>query len=327
MTRPKQMIFLSGNGSMRRSCNGFMPWSHPTSSPPFLDDSAEHAWQSVVDLFHDNKNSRALFLNKEFTNTSLADFSTTNAYCNLLKSLADQLANVRALVNDQGMVLKILEGLTEQYSNFFTVMQNKKTLPSNHTNNRNNNNNRGNKGKNKQTPNKHSSRGGRNSGEGGRTSGKDDDSGSGGGQTSGSGRRHQMECQPHPWMQQWAPWVVPPCPYPSYNWVRHKEKSYGSFERHKSHLVGDGASQQVGVDCGETFSPIVKPATIQTVLSLALSKAWPIHQLDVKNDFLHGELKETVYMYQPLGFKDPDHPNSVCLLRKSLYGLKQAPSA
>jgi hypothetical protein len=111
-------------------------------------------------------------------------------------------------------------------------------------------------------------------------------------------------------------------------WIfRHKEKSDGSFERHKARLVGDGAGQQVGVDCGETFSPVVKPATIRTVLSLALSKAWPIHQLDVKNAFLHGELKETVYMYQPLGFKDPDHPNHVCLLRKSLYGLKQAPRA
>jgi hypothetical protein len=111
-------------------------------------------------------------------------------------------------------------------------------------------------------------------------------------------------------------------------WIfRHKEKSDGSFERHKARLVGNGAGQQVGVDCGETFSPVVKPATIRTVLSIALSKAWSIHQLDVKNAFLHGELKETVYMHQPLGFKDPDRPNHVCLLRKSLYGLKQAPRA
>jgi hypothetical protein len=70
-----------------------------------------------------------MYLHKEFTNTQLADFSTTNAYCNRLKSLADQLANVGAPVNDHNMVLKMLQGLTEQYSNFVTVLQNKKTLP------------------------------------------------------------------------------------------------------------------------------------------------------------------------------------------------------
>ncbi|XP_047331241.1 uncharacterized mitochondrial protein AtMg00810-like [Impatiens glandulifera] len=63
------------------------------------------------------------------------------------------------------------------------------------------------------------------------------------------------------------------------------------------------------------------------VLSIALSKSWSIHQLDVKNFFLHGNLNETIYMYQPLGFKDPARPDHVCLLRKSLYGLKQAPRA
>ncbi|XP_048496507.1 uncharacterized mitochondrial protein AtMg00810-like [Beta vulgaris subsp. vulgaris] len=63
------------------------------------------------------------------------------------------------------------------------------------------------------------------------------------------------------------------------------------------------------------------------MLSLALSKSWSIHQLDVKNAFLHGDLKETVYLHQPLGFRDPARPNHVCLLKKSLYGLKQAPRA
>ena len=111
-------------------------------------------------------------------------------------------------------------------------------------------------------------------------------------------------------------------------WIfTHKEKSDGSFERHKAHLVGDGKTQQVGIDCGETFSPVVKPTTIRIVLSISLSKNWPIHQLDVKNAFLHGELKETVYMHQPMGFRDSVHPDYVCLLRKSLYGLKQAPRA
>ena len=77
------------------------------------DDSAEHAWKSVADLFQDNKNSRDMYLNKEFTNTNLADFLTTNAYCNRLKSLADQLANVGAPVSDHSMVLKMLQGLTK----------------------------------------------------------------------------------------------------------------------------------------------------------------------------------------------------------------------
>ncbi|CAJ2641560.1 unnamed protein product [Trifolium pratense] len=111
-------------------------------------------------------------------------------------------------------------------------------------------------------------------------------------------------------------------------WIfRHKKKSDGSFERYKARLVGNGSNQQTGVDCGETFSPVVKPATIRTVLSIAISKSWCLHQLDVKNAFLHGNINETVYMHQPPGFRDPQHPDYVCLLKKSLYGLKQAPRA
>ncbi|GJV90654.1 ribonuclease H-like domain-containing protein [Tanacetum coccineum] len=74
-----------------------------------------------------------------------------------------------------------------------------------------------------------------------------------------------------------------------------------------------------------TAQSVVKPGTIRTVLSLAASRHWPVHQLDVKNAFLHGDLSKTVYMHQPLGFRDSSHPNYVCLLQRSLYGLKQAP--
>ena len=59
---------------------------------------------------------------------------------------------------------------------------------------------------------------------------------------------------------------------------------------------------------------MVKPATIRTVLSIAVSWEWPIRQLDVKNAFLHGHLEETVYCEQPSGFVDPAAPDSVCLL-------------
>lgn len=63
------------------------------------------------------------------------------------------------------------------------------------------------------------------------------------------------------------------------------------------------------------------------MLTLALSRGGPIHQLDVKNAFLHGTLTETVYSVQPSGFVDRSRPDHVCRLNKSLYGLKQAPRA
>ncbi|GKA60475.1 ribonuclease H-like domain-containing protein [Tanacetum coccineum] len=101
----------------------------------------------------------------------------------------------------------------------------------------------------------------------------------------------------------------------------------GTLSRYKAHLVANGSTQLEGVDVDETFSLVVKPGTIRTVLSLATSRHWPIHQLDVKNAFLHGDLSETVYMHQPPGFRDSVHPDYVCLLQRSLYGLKQAPRA
>ncbi|GKG19199.1 retrovirus-related pol polyprotein from transposon TNT 1-94, partial [Tanacetum coccineum] len=59
----------------------------------------------------------------------------------------------------------------------------------------------------------------------------------------------------------------------------------------------------------------------------ATSKVFPIYQMDVKTEFLNGPLKEEVYVAQPDGFVDPDHPKKVYHLRKALYGLKQAPRA
>jgi hypothetical protein len=67
---------------------------------------------------------------------------------------------------------------------------------------------------------------------------------------------------------------------------------------------------------------VVKPAMVRTMLSLAVSHSWSIHQLDMKNVFLHGTLSETVYCCQPNRFVDPTQSDRICLLNKSMYGLK-----
>jgi hypothetical protein len=124
-------------------------------------------------------------------------------------------------------------------------------------------------------------------------------------------------------------WDLVPCP-PGTNVVTgkwlfcHKLTSDGSLDRYKARWVLRGFTQRPGVDYNETFNLVVKFATVRTVLSLALSRDWAIHQLDVKNAFLHGTLTETVYCSQPTDFVDEARPDLVCRLNRSLYGLKQA---
>lgn len=111
-------------------------------------------------------------------------------------------------------------------------------------------------------------------------------------------------------------------------WVfKHKLNPDGSLERYNARWVVRGFTQWAGVDFDETFTPVVKTATIRTVLTIVASRHWHTKQLDVSNMFLHGWLKERVLCQQPIGFVDASQPNAVCLLYKSLYGLRQAPHA
>lgn len=98
----------------------------------------------------------------------------------------------------------------------------------------------------------------------------------------------------------------------------------GSIDRYKARLVVRGFTQCYGVNYTETFSPVVIFPSIRAILMLAAHKNMTIYQFDVKTAFLYGELKEDVYMKQPIGYKDGS--DKVCKFVKSLYGLKQASS-
>ena len=109
--------------------------------------------------------------------------------------------------------------------------------------------------------------------------------------------------------------------------LSHEKHADGTIERYEARLVAKGFKQRYGIDYEDTFSPVVKAATVRVVLAIVVSQGWILRQLDVKNTFLHGVLEEDVYMKQPPGFEDPRFLYHICKLDKSLYGFKQAPRA
>eukprot|EP00253_Pinus_taeda_P031355 PITA_31355 len=106
-----------------------------------------------------------------------------------------------------------------------------------------------------------------------------------------------------------------------------KHGADGSTEKFKARFVAQGFAQKEGVDYDEIFAPIASYTTIHLIITLAASQGWNLQQMDVKIAFLHGSLKEEVYVEQPKGSELQDRQTHIRRLRKALYGLKQAPQA
>ncbi|GJX42888.1 retrovirus-related pol polyprotein from transposon TNT 1-94 [Tanacetum coccineum] len=103
-------------------------------------------------------------------------------------------------------------------------------------------------------------------------------------------------------------------------WKNKKDEDQ-TVIRNKARLVAKGYAQEEGIDFEESFAPVARLEAVRIFVAYAAHKSFPIYQMDVKTAFLNGPLKEEVYVAQPDGFVDPDHPDKVYRLRKALYGF------
>ncbi|GJV94994.1 putative ribonuclease H-like domain-containing protein [Tanacetum coccineum] len=111
-------------------------------------------------------------------------------------------------------------------------------------------------------------------------------------------------------------------------WVyRNKKDERGIIIRNKERLVAQGHTQEEGIVNDEVFAPVARIEAIRLFLAYASYMGFMVYQMDVKSAFLYGQIEEEVYVCQPLGFEDPDHPDKVYKVVKALYGLHQAPRA
>ncbi|GJS40955.1 retrovirus-related pol polyprotein from transposon TNT 1-94 [Tanacetum coccineum] len=127
-------------------------------------------------------------------------------------------------------------------------------------------------------------------------------------------------------------WVLVPPPDNikplTLKWLfKNKHDEENTVIQNKTRLVVRGYRQEEGIDFEESFAPVARMEAIRIFLTYDAHKSFIVFQMDVKTAFLHGTLKEDMYVCQPEGFIDADHPSHVYKLKKALYGLKQAPRA
>nr|GEW12914.1 hypothetical protein [Tanacetum cinerariifolium] len=109
-------------------------------------------------------------------------------------------------------------------------------------------------------------------------------------------------------------------------WVyRNKKDERGIVIRNKARLVAQGHTQEEGIDYEEVIAPVARIEAIRLFLAYASFMGFMVYQMDVKSAFLYGTIEEEVYVCQPPGFEDPNHPDKVYKVVKELYGLHQAP--
>nr|GFC91745.1 putative ribonuclease H-like domain-containing protein [Tanacetum cinerariifolium] len=127
-------------------------------------------------------------------------------------------------------------------------------------------------------------------------------------------------------------WVLVDLPYGKREigtkWVyMNKKDERGIVIRNKARLIVQGHTQEDVIDYEEVFAPVARIEAIRLFLAYASFMGFMVYQMDVKSAFLYGTIEGEVYVCQPSGFEDPDHPDKVYKVVKDLYGLHQAPRA
>lgn len=124
-------------------------------------------------------------------------------------------------------------------------------------------------------------------------------------------------------------WRLVPCPLRRKiirsKWLfKVKKRPDNTILKLKARLVAMGYTQEKGIDYTEVFAPTTRLETLRLIISLLASKNWAGYQIDFKTAFLNSKLDTVIYMFQPPGMEDPEHPDWVCEATGSLYGLKQS---